>query len=151
MARQSDTMLRVIGALKIAKALMLLAAGIGVVSLGTHHIHTLAWNFHHDEANHYINEALSKVSTVTPHKLQELGIGCFVYAGLFGLEGVGLWMRKVWAEYVTIIITGSFIPLEVYEMVEHRSVVKAVVIAVNVAIVVYLVWRLKRDKHWPFR
>ncbi len=119
MARQSDTMLRVIGALKIAKALMLIAAGVGVLSLGSHHVHTLAWNFHHDEANHYINKALSKVSHVSPHRLHELGIGCFVYAALFSVEGVGLWMRKVWAEYVTIVI--------------------------------YLVWKLKRDKHWPFR
>ncbi len=151
MASQNGTMLRVIGALKLAKALMLLAAGIGVVSLGTDHIHTLAWSFQHDEANHYIDEALSKVSHVSPHELHELGVGCFVYAALFSVEGVGLWMRKVWAEYVTIVITGSFIPLEVYEMVEHRSVVKGVVIALNVAIVVYLVWKLKRDKHWPFR
>jgi uncharacterized membrane protein (DUF2068 family) len=150
-AQQSGTMLRVIGGLKIAKALMLLAAGIGVVSLGTHHIHTLAWNFHHDEGNRYINDALATVARVSPHRMHELGVGCFVYAALFGTEGIGLWMRKVWAEYMTVIITSSFIPFEVYEMVEHRSVVKAIVIALNVAIVVYLVWRLRRDKHWPFR
>jgi len=144
-------MLRVIGGLKIAKALMLLAAGIGMLSLGTHHIHTLAWNFHHDEGNHYINDALAKVAGVSSHKMHELGVGCFVYGALFATEGIGLWMRKVWAEYMTVIITGSFIPLEVYEMIEHKSVVKGVVIALNIAIVVYLVWRLKRDKHWPFR
>ena len=151
MAHQNGTILRVIGGLKIAKALMLIAAGIGVLSLGGQHVHTLAWNFHHDEANHLMNKALSKVSRVSTHKLRELGIGCFVYAALFSVEGVGLWMRKVWAEYVTIVITGSFIPLEIYEMVEHRSVLKGIVIAANVAIVIYLVWKLKRDKHWPFR
>ena len=144
-------MLRVIGALKIAKALMLIAAGVGVLSLGGDHAHTLAWNYHHDEANRYINRALSKVSHVITHELHELGIGCFVYAALFSVEGVGLWMRKVWAEYVTIIITGSFVPFEVYEAVEHASPVKGVVLVLNIAIVVYLVWRLRRDKHWPFR
>ena len=51
-------------------------------------------------------------------------------------------MRKVWAEYLTIIITGSFIPLEIYEMVEHRSMVKGMVIVLNVAIVIYLVLRV---------
>ena len=148
MAYQSGTMLRVIGALKIAKALVLIAAGIGMLSVGAH---TFAGQLQTDVGNHYVTEAFAKLSRVSPKKLHHLGIGCFVYAGLFANEGIGLWMRKVWAEYVTIIITGSFIPLEVYEMVEHRSVVKGVVIALNVAIVVYLVWKLKRDKHWPFR
>jgi uncharacterized membrane protein (DUF2068 family) len=36
-------------------------------------------------------------------------------------------------------------------MVHHESVLKGIVIAVNIAIVIYLVWRLRRDKHWPFR
>lgn len=148
MAYESGTMLRVIGALKIAKALMLIAAGIGMLSVGAH---TLAGLVHTDVGNHYMTKLLAKLSTVSPKKLHHLGIGCFVYAGLFATEGIGLWMRKVWAEYVTIVITGSFIPLEVYEMVKHGSWVKGVVIAVNIAIVVYLVLRLRRDKHWPFR
>ena len=148
MAYQSGTMLRVIGALKIAKALLLVAAGIGMVSVGAH---TLVGLVHTDVGNRYMTRMLSKLSTVPPRKLHHLGIGCFIYAALFATEGIGLWMRKVWAEYVTIIITGSFIPLEVYEMVKHGSWVKGVVIAVNVAIVVYLVLRLRRDKHWPFR
>ena len=141
-------MLRVIGALKIAKALVLIAAGIGMLSVG---VHTLIGQVQTDVGNHYMTKALAKLSSVSPKKLHELGIGCFIYAALFGVEGVGLWMRKVWAEYVTIVITGSFIPLEVYEMVKHGSWVKAVVIVVNIAIVVYLVLRLRRDKHWPFR
>ena len=148
MAHQNGTMLRVIGGLKIAKALLLIAAGIGMVSVGAH---TLVGLVHTDVGNHHMNRALAKLSAVSPKKIHELGIGCFVYAALFSVEGVGLWMRKVWAEYVTIVITGSFIPLEVYEMVKHGSWVKGVVIAVNVAIVVYLVLRLRKDKQWPFR
>lgn len=148
MAYQSGTMLRVIGALKIAKALVLIAAGIGMLSVGAH---TFAGQVQTDVGNHYMTKALAKLSRVSPHKLHELGIGCFVYAAMFATEGIGLWLRKLWAEYVTIIITGSFIPLEVYEMVKHGSVVKGVVIIVNVAIVIYLVLRLRRDKQWPFR
>jgi uncharacterized membrane protein (DUF2068 family) len=150
-AYQSGTMLRVIGGFKLAKALVLVAAGVGAMSLGPQHLHQIASAFPYHEANHVIDEALAKVARVDARRLHELGVGCFVYAALFALEGVGLWMREVWAEYVTIAITGSFIPLEVYEMVAHGSVVKAVVIALNVAIVVYLVWRLRRDNHWPFR
>lgn len=148
MAYQSGTMLRVIGTLKIAKALVLIAAGIGMLSVGAH---TFAGMVHADTGNHYMTTVLAKLSTVSPRKLHHLGVGCFIYAALFATEGIGLWLRKLWAEYVTITITGSFIPLEVYEMVVHRSIVKGVVIAVNIAIVVYLVLRLRRDKQWPFR
>jgi uncharacterized membrane protein (DUF2068 family) len=148
MAYQSGTMLRVIGALKIAKALMLVACGVGLLSVGAH---TFAGTLHTDVGNHYMTRLLAKLSTVSPKKLHHLGVGCFVYAALFATEGIGLWLRKLWAEYLTIVITGSFIPLEVYEMVRRGSVMKGVVIAVNIAIVVYLVLRLRRDKQWPFR
>jgi len=144
-------MLRLIGGLKLVKALTLLAAGVGILSLGNHDGHSLLWQVQADPGNHYVNRVIAKLASASPHKIHELGAGLFVYAALFGTEGVGLWMRKLWAEYLTIIITGSFIPLEVYEMIHHESWVKAVVIVVNVAIVVYLVLRLRRDKHWPFR
>ena len=57
----------------------------------------------------------------------------------------------MWAEYVTVIITTSLVPIEVYEMIEHESITKGIVIAVNLAAVAYLIWRLRRDHHWPFR
>jgi uncharacterized membrane protein (DUF2068 family) len=50
-----------------------------------------------------------------------------------------------------VIITTSFIPLEIYELVEHRSWQKVGVVVVNVLIVLYLVRRLRREGHWPFR
>ncbi len=51
-------------------------------------------------------------------------MGTFLYAGLFLIEGTGLLLRKHWAEYFTIITTGLFIPLEVYELARHFTVVK---------------------------
>jgi uncharacterized membrane protein (DUF2068 family) len=59
-------------------------------------------------------------------------------------EGTGLALRKRWAEYFTIIATSSFVPLEVYELVKNFTITKVVVIAVNVAIIVYLVVVLKQ-------
>jgi uncharacterized membrane protein (DUF2068 family) len=54
-------------------------------------------------------------------------------------------LMKRWAEIFTIIITGSFIPLEIYHLVTHFSAMKIVVIIVNAAIVAYLIWRLKKE------
>jgi uncharacterized membrane protein (DUF2068 family) len=127
-------MLRLIGAFKLLKTLTLIAVGVGVLK---------GWATHFTPNNVYANRLIAHVSSLDEKQLDALGIGSFVYAALFATEGIGLMLRKVWAEYLTIVITTSFIPLEIYEMVEHESVAKGVVIALNVAIVIYLVVDLR--------
>jgi uncharacterized membrane protein (DUF2068 family) len=66
---------------------------------------------------------------------------------LFLTEGVGLLMRKRWGEIVTIIITGSFLPFEIYHLVEKGfSVFKILLLLGNVAVLIYLIWRVKHEK-----
>ena len=66
---------------------------------------------------------------------------------LFTVEGVGLLSRKIWAEWLTIVITCSFIPLEIYEVVEKGSVMKAVVLVANILIAIYLIARRLHAHH----
>jgi uncharacterized membrane protein (DUF2068 family) len=49
-------------------------------------------------------------------------------------------MGKRWAEYLTLIVTASFLPLEVYELSERFSVLKVITFVINVAVVVYLLY-----------
>ena len=67
-------------------------------------------------------------------------LGVFAYAALQLTEGVGLWLLKRWGEYVAVVGTSIFIPLEVYELVEGFTWLKLAAFTVNVAAVVYLVW-----------
>ena len=60
------------------------------------------------------------------------------------VEGTGLWLDQLWAEYLTVIATSLLIPVEVYELVRHPSVWKAGGILVNIAIVAYLIRLLRR-------
>jgi uncharacterized membrane protein (DUF2068 family) len=69
---------------------------------------------------------------------------------VFLVEGVGLMLRRGWAEVLTTVITTSFLPLEIYELIKHESWMKIGVVLVNALIVVYLVRRLRREGHWPF-
>jgi uncharacterized membrane protein (DUF2068 family) len=66
---------------------------------------------------------------------------------LYGLlelvEGTGLWLDKLWAEYLTVVATSLLVPLEIYELVRKPTLLKAAGIAVNVAIVAYLARRLR--------
>jgi uncharacterized membrane protein (DUF2068 family) len=77
-----------------------------------------------------------------------VAVGCFAlaYATLFGIEGFGLWTGKRWAEYLTTIATASLIPFELWELVRHATLAKAIVLVVNIAIVIYLWYLLKRGK-----
>ena len=153
MAKRSNRILLLIGLFNLVKALGLVAVGLGALSL----LHrdeargVKGWIDNLHPANRYIREAIEKVSGFDPATLRLIGIGTLVYACFFLVEGIGLLMKKLWAEYFTTILTASFIPLEIYELVEKESVTKGAVIAFNIGIVVYLVLRLRADGNWPFR
>jgi uncharacterized membrane protein (DUF2068 family) len=136
---------------KLAKAIMLIAVGIGAIKLMhrdiadtvTHWVNV----FRVDPDSHFIHRILAKIFAVTPKQLRELSAGTFFYAALLLTEGIGLLLRKRWAEYFTVITTGLLVPLEIYELVEHFTGVKVAVLAINVAIVWYLIVQLRAGKH----
>jgi uncharacterized membrane protein (DUF2068 family) len=142
--------LRLIAVFKLFKGLVLFAVGIGAVKL----LHkNLAFEVERwadilrvDPNNRYIHRLLERLSILDAHKLRELSVGTFLYSALALTEGVGLLLGKRWAEYLTIIATASFIPLEVYELAKRVSPAKLVVLLLNVAVVVYLVMELARNR-----
>ena len=140
-------MLVLIGVFKLFKALLLIVVGIGAIRfLHKDVAQTVAhWTqvLRVDPNNRYVHQFLEKIFRVTPKQLRELSVGTFLYAGLFATEGVGLLLRRRWAEYFTIVTTGGLIPLEVYELARHFTIAKLVVLFVNAAIVVYLVSRVR--------
>ncbi|MGB6943975.1 MAG: DUF2127 domain-containing protein [Bryobacteraceae bacterium] len=145
----------IIGLFKLFKALLLIAAGIGAIKLLHKDLASTAMHWvqvlRADPDNRYIHGILVRIFRITPKQLKELSVGTFIYAGLFLTEGAGLLLRKHWAEYFTIITTGAFIPLEVYELVRHFTVTKLVVTVVNVLIVWYLVARVRSRSKRSFR
>ena len=151
--RSRDVLIRLIALFKLVKALLLIAVGIGALSLRHNHDGALAGWIHalvFDPHGRLFHEAVEKISGLDTRQLADIAIGSLVYAAVFVVEGVGLMLRRGWAEVLTTIITVSFIPLEIYELVEHPSWAKVSVIVVNVFVVVYLVRRLRREGHWPF-
>ena len=148
---RGNAMIWAIASFKLLKGLLLLAAGVGALKLldkdiasrVTHWVAILGA----DPNNHYINMLLTKLTTLDNHKLEEIAAGSVFYSALLLTEGIGLFLRKRWAEYFTIFVTGSLIPLEVYELAKNYSLTKIVVLGGNVAIVLYLIIRvLKKNK-----
>jgi uncharacterized membrane protein (DUF2068 family) len=85
-------------------------------------------------------ERVRHVLGSSQHTLTLVALGLFAYAGLQLLEGSGLWLLKRWGEYVAVIGTSVFLPLEVYELTHHLTWLKVVALLINLAAVAYLVW-----------
>jgi uncharacterized membrane protein (DUF2068 family) len=140
--------LMLIAVFKLLKGVALIAVGVGALHLLHKDVAAVAdhWinAFRVDPHNRFIHWLLAKVPLVDDKKLKELSVGTFFYAAVFLTEGVGLALHKRWAEYFTIITTGSFLPLEVYEIIHHATVAKGVALVINVAVVAYLVRELRR-------
>ncbi len=81
-----------------------------------------------------------------PRQFVAIGVATCVYAALFAIEGYGLWFGKRWAEYLTVVATASLIPFEVWEMVHRFATLKLFALAVNAAILVYLIALLRRPR-----
>ena len=145
--RPAATGLLLIALFKLVKGILLLAVGIGalkllhrdVAAVVTHWVDILRV----DPGNRFIHRLVERAFSVNPKQLRELSAGTFFYASLLLTEGVGLLLRKSWAEYFTVITTTVFIPLEIYELARRFTPARLGVLALNVAIVWYLVRRLR--------
>jgi uncharacterized membrane protein (DUF2068 family) len=83
---------------------------------------------------------LDRLFTLRSGTLHLVGAAVLVYAVVEGVEAVGLWYQRRWAEYLTLVVTASFLPLEVYEMVHKFTPFKVFAFVVNSAIVAYLLF-----------
>ena len=131
------------------RGLVLLAAGIYLIaksgsnfgSIANH----LARRIELDPQRPFIRHFVAKLGRLGKHEVKLFGAGAIGYGLLELVEGGGLFYRKRWAEWLTVIATSLLVPLEACELVRHPSWLKAGGIAVNVAIVVYL-YRVVRRK-----
>ncbi len=89
--------------------------------------------------NQHVAALLARLDLVTDRQLAVLSGITFVFAGVFLTEGIGLLFKQRWAEYLTVIVTASFIPVEIVESFKHFGPAKMILLAVNVAVVWCLV------------
>lgn len=83
---------------------------------------------------------LSSLLTTSPHTLYLITIALLAYGLLQIVEGMGLWYQKRWAEYLAVIATSAFIPLEIFELTHKVTVLRAGALVVNIAAVIWLLW-----------
>lgn len=143
-----DRWLVVIGVFKLLKGVLFVLLGIGALKLVHRDIVDILsrWliNWHFDPESRFVNLVLDKVAMIDAHRMKQISIAIFCYAGLDFLEGTGLVLEKTWAEFLTLIVTASFLPWEFFEILRHPTWVKAVLTLVNVLVVAYLIFYVQR-------
>jgi uncharacterized membrane protein (DUF2068 family) len=144
---KSDWAIVAIGLFKLAKSAILLALGVTLISCRNKDLGEVAsrWMANVWLGRSYIDAALVKLSFMSKETIDEFAIGSFVYSVLLLIEGIGLSLRKRWAEYLTVGITASLLPFEFYELYQRVTVSGVVITALNLAILVYLIVRLYKN------
>jgi uncharacterized membrane protein (DUF2068 family) len=139
--------LRTIALYKLVKVVLLLAVAYGELRLSDASIAAklLSWA----QAKPYglehriVMQLLEWLSGLSVSRIHALRMVTLAYAAVFAVEGVGLWMEKRWAEWLTVIITSSLIPLELWEIFLRPTIGKVLILLANVAVVAYLVWHVR--------
>ena len=141
--------LRTIAVYKLVKVLLLLALAYGEVRLSDASLiaklATWASERPFGLEHKVVTQLLEWFSGLTASRVHALRMVTLAYAAVFATEGIGLWMQKRWAEWLTVIITASLIPLELWELFNKPNIGKAAVLIGNVAIVVVLIWHVRRS------
>jgi len=147
MKTSQTKVVRLIALFKLLKGVLLIAVGVAALKFLHTDIASLVESWVAvlglDQNSRFVGRALSTAAALTPNRVRDLIMGSFLYGGLFLTEGIGLWLLKRWAMWFTVIITGSFLPLEIYELARHPSAAKIGLLAVNLALVGYLIRRIR--------
>ena len=142
-----DRVLGALAAFNLVKAALLAAVGFGALELVQRPVadRALAWAraLGSSGGRGTVQSVVARVSTISPSRLEALGVAAFLYAILYSVEGIGLWRERRWAEYLTVIATASFVPVEIYELVQQVTVPRVSALVLNVVVVLYLVGRLR--------
>ncbi len=157
-----DVVLRLIAIYKLIKAALALALGITLLKF-MHHgdiaafLHDYIIEPYHLDPEydsesrftnwlvHDVDWLFQQATYLTPHKIRLSAYTSFFYAIVFATEGIGLYLKKHWAEYMVLIVTGSFLPLEIYLIYHKLAWWKVGLLVGNLLIIAYLIHRLRLD------
>ncbi|HEX5235173.1 MAG TPA: DUF2127 domain-containing protein [Silvibacterium sp.] len=142
-----DRWLVAIGALKLMEAALFVALGVGMLRLLhmdlVDQVTRLLTSMRFDPEGRFVSAVLDRVALINPLRLKLISAGIFAHAALDILEGTGLILRKIWAEFVTIAVSALFLPVEFFELAKHVTWVRIGITVVNLVVVVYLVFHVQ--------
>jgi uncharacterized membrane protein (DUF2068 family) len=152
--RSHNHWLVLIAAFKFAQALLFIAIGVGARRLLHKDIgdvlYALADHLRFDPESRFVNFILEKATLVHDAQLRRIGFVAFCYAGIGIAEGIGLYLEKMWGEFLTLAITASFLPWEIFEVYRRVTWPRVSLLVINFLVFLYLLKLIaERARHKP--
>ncbi len=142
--RVSATGLRIVAIFEASKGVLVLLVGLGILSLvhqGAQNVgESIVERFHLNLARKHPRILIYAATHLDNSHLRLLAIAALIYSIMRFIEAYGLWRMRAWAEWFAILSGGVYLPLELYELIRHPTVVKAIILVTNAGIVAYLVY-----------
>ena len=142
--------LQAVAVLEAAKGVIVFGAGFGLLALlhrNIRHIaESLVTRLHLDPERHYTGVFLDAAAHVTDARLWALAALAFAYSALRMTEAYGLWRSRRWAAWLGAASGLLYVPVEIYELAHRPGAIKAATLLVNLAVVAYLLWTLRRAR-----
>jgi uncharacterized membrane protein (DUF2068 family) len=137
-----------VGLFKLSKAVFFTSVGAGALHLVHRNLGDFVMRLIDalpiDPEGRVVSIIMDKADLIDAHDLRRIGAGAFIYAMLCLVEGYGLVTRRTWAEYFTVILTAMGLPVETFEIIRRFNWYKVGALAVNLLILLYLLWVLKK-------
>ena len=149
--KHHNKFLILIAAYKVGQALLFVAVGVGALRLLHKDVDDvlgqIALALRFNPESRFINFLLDKAALVNDPLLRRIGAVAFSYAGLSLAEGIGLYLEKAWGELLTLIITGSFLPWELFEVTRRLTLVRVGLLIINFCVFLYLLKLVADRRH----
>jgi uncharacterized membrane protein (DUF2068 family) len=146
----SRRVMRFVAAMEALKAVIVIGAGFGLLSLLHRDVRQVAvglvTRMHLDPDGRYPGLFLDTAERLTDARLWGLAALALLYAAIRLTEGYGLWFERRWAAWLGAGSGGIYVPIEIYELWHKPGPLKAATLALNIAVVAYLLWSLRRPR-----
>ena len=140
--KRHNKLLILIAVYKSLQALLFVAVGIGALRLLHQDVGDVLDNLrealHFSPESRLVNFILDKASLIDDPMLRRIGLVAFSYAALSFAEGIGLYLEKAWGELLTLIITASFLPWEIFEVMHRLTWLRVGLLVINTLVLLYL-------------
>jgi len=127
---------------KCLQAVLIAALGVGALQLLGKNVGDeltfVAERLHFNPEGKLVDFLLEKTEFLNDPLLRRIGMTAFFYASLSLVEGIGLYLEQIWAEYLTLVITACFLPWELIEIVRRLTWMRVSLLTINAVVFLYL-------------
>jgi uncharacterized membrane protein (DUF2068 family) len=144
-----DKGVRIVALLEAVKGLLVLCAGFGLLSMAHRDVQQIAENlvghFHINPASRYPRIFLALAGNISDTQIWLIAGLAFAYTAIRLAEAYGLWQERRWAKWLAVASGSIYLPVELYELFHRASWIKVCALAVNIGILIYMCYVLKKE------